>query len=46
VSGQVAENQVLLPQVMNQERTSPPASCKVLRHHYTCALWPMVWRAM
>jgi hypothetical protein len=37
VSGQVVENQVLLAQVMNQERTSPPASCKVLHHHYTCA---------
>jgi hypothetical protein len=33
-------------QVMNQERTSPHASCKVLHHHYTCALWPKVWRAM
>jgi hypothetical protein len=46
VSGQVVENQVLLPQVMNKERTSPPASCKVLHHHYTCALWPKVWKAM
>jgi hypothetical protein len=46
VSGQVVENQVLLAQVMNQERTSPPASCKVLHHHYTCALWPKVWKAM
>jgi excinuclease UvrABC nuclease subunit len=42
VSGQLVENQVLLAQVMNQERTSPPASCKVLQHHYTCALWPKV----
>jgi hypothetical protein len=39
-------DQVLLAQVMNQERTSPPASCKVLHHHYTCALWPKVWKAM
>jgi hypothetical protein len=23
-----------------------PASCKVLHHHYTCALWPKVWKAM
>jgi hypothetical protein len=46
VSGQVVENQVLLAQVMNQERTSPPASCMVLHHHYTCALWPKVWKAM
>jgi hypothetical protein len=46
VSGQVVENQVLLAQVMNQERTSPPVSCKLLHHHYTCALWPKVWRAM
>jgi hypothetical protein len=43
VNGQVVENQVLLAQVINQERTSPPASCKVLHHHYTCALWPKVW---
>jgi hypothetical protein len=27
VSGQVVENQVVLAQVMNQGRTSPPASC-------------------
>jgi hypothetical protein len=43
-SGQVVD-QVLLAQAMNQERTSPPASCKVL-HHHTCALWPKVWKAM
>jgi hypothetical protein len=42
----VVENQVLLAQVMNQERTSPPTSCKVLHHHYTCASWPKVWKAM
>jgi hypothetical protein len=35
VSGHVVENQVYLAQVMNQERTSPPASCKVLNRHYT-----------
>jgi N-acetylmuramoyl-L-alanine amidase CwlA len=46
VSGQVVENQVLLAHVMNQERTSPPASCKVLHHHYTFALWPKLWKAM
>jgi hypothetical protein len=46
VSGQMMENQVLLAQVMNQGRTSPPASCKVLHHHYTCGLWPKVWKAM
>jgi hypothetical protein len=46
VSGQVVENQVLVAQVMNQKRTSPPVSCKVLHHHHTCALWPKVWRAM
>jgi hypothetical protein len=46
VSGQGVENQILLAQVMNQERTSPPASCKVLHYHVTCALWPKVWRAM
>jgi hypothetical protein len=27
-------------------KTSPPASCKVLHHHYTCALWPKVWKVM
>jgi hypothetical protein len=27
-------------------KTSPPVSCKVLHHHYTCALWPKVWKAM
>jgi hypothetical protein len=43
-SGQVVD-QVRLAQAMNQERTSPPASCKVL-HHHTCALWPKVWKAM
>jgi hypothetical protein len=46
VSGQVVENQVLLAQVMNQERTLPPASCNVLHRHYTCALWPKVWKTM
>jgi hypothetical protein len=44
VSRQVVD-QVLLAQAMNQERTSPPASCKVL-HHRTCTLWPKVWKAM
>jgi hypothetical protein len=46
VSGQVVQNQVFLAQVMNQERTSPPASCKVLHHHYTCTLWTKVPKAM
>jgi hypothetical protein len=46
VSGQVVENQVLVAQAMNQERTSPPTSCKVLHHHHTCVLWPKVWREM
>jgi hypothetical protein len=46
VSGQVVENQVLLAQAMNQERTSPPASCMVPHHHHTCALWPKVLKAM
>jgi hypothetical protein len=27
-------------------KISPPASCKVLHHHYTCALWPKVWKEM
>jgi hypothetical protein len=40
VSGQVVD-QVLLAQAMNQERTSPPASCKV-HHHHTCAFYDLV----
>jgi hypothetical protein len=46
VIGQVVENQVLLAQAMNQEGTSPPASCMVPHHHHTCGLWPKVWKAM
>jgi hypothetical protein len=46
LSEQVVENQVLLAQAMNQERTSPPASCMVPHHHHICALWPKVWKAM
>jgi arginyl-tRNA synthetase len=38
MSGQVVENQVLVAQVLNQERTSPPTSCKVLHHQHMCLM--------